>query len=318
MRGPAVFPARLRRGGRGGADLAFPALTMTFAAGVVVLFAAFILVLSCQAWPAIERFGLGFVVSGEWNPVTGRFGAMVPIVGTMLTTVVAMTVALPVSFGIALFLAEIAPAWLKGPVGAAIELLAAVPSIVYGMWGLFVIAPIMADRVEPWLGEHLGFLPLFSGPPMGVGILSAGLVLALMVIPFMAAVIRDVFMMTPRNMKEAAYGLGATTLEVVRDVMIPCGRKGIAGGVFLGLGRALGETMAVTFVIGNAHNLSWSLFAPGNTIASMLANEFTEAGDALYAASLIELGLILFMITFVILGAARLWLRVGMEQGGGR
>jgi len=310
--GGAPGPADCEKGrGRGLSDIIFRRLTLAFAAFIVCLFAAFIGVLFFEAWPAIRAFGLKFPFSPEWNPVTGEFGALVPIVGTLLSTFLAMLMALPVSFGIALFLAEIAPHWLKGPVGGAIELLAAIPSIVYGMWGLFVIAPLMAEHVQPWLGDRLGWMPFFSGPPMGIGLLTAGMVLALMVIPFIASVTRDVFLMTPRNLKEAAYGLGATTFEVVRDVMIPFGKKGIVGAVFLGLGRALGETMAVTFVIGNAHNLSWSLFAPGNSIASMLANEFTEADGALYTASLIELGLILFIITFIVHGAAQLWLRHG-------
>ncbi len=302
------------RGGRGGAalaDILFRWLSFALAATIVCLFAAFIVILIIEAWPAISAFGLKFPFSSEWNPVSERFGALVPVVGTLLSTTVAMLIALPISFGIAFFLAEISPHWLRGPVGTAIELLAAIPSIVYGMWGLFVIAPLLSGYVEPWIIAHLGYIPIFSGPPMGIGILTAGMVLALMVIPFIAALTRDVFMMTPRNLKEAAYGLGATRFEVVRDVMIPYGKKGIVGAVFLGLGRALGETMAVTFVIGNAHNLSWSLLAPGNSIASMLANEFTEADGVLYTASLIELGLILFVITFIVLGSAQLWLRSG-------
>ncbi|MDQ6994798.1 MAG: phosphate ABC transporter permease subunit PstC, partial [Mariprofundaceae bacterium] len=236
--------------------------------------------------------------------------------GTLLTTTVAMAIALPISFGIALFLAEISPYWMRTPVGTAIELLAAIPSIVYGMWGLFVIVPIMASSIEPWMYEHLSFIPLFSSPPLGIGILTAGLVLALMVIPFIAAITRDVFLMCPQNLKEAAYGLGATKWEVVRDVMIPYGIKGIVGGIFLGLGRALGETMAVTFVIGNAYHLSWSLLAPGNSIASTLANEFTEADGELYTSSLIELGLVLFLITFIVLSLAQFWLHTGNKKRG--
>ena len=300
--------------GDGVADAVFRRLSFAFAAAVVVLLAAFLAVLAWEARHSILAFGPGFLFSREWNPVTGRFGALVPVAGTLVSTMIAMFIALPVSFGIALFLAELAPQRLKATVGAAIELLAAIPSIVYGMWGLFVVAPLLAEHLEPWLIRRLGFIPLFSGPPMGIGVFTAGLILALMIIPFIASVTRDVFAMTPKNLKEAAYGLGATTFEVVRDVMIPYGKKGIAGAVFLGLGRALGETMAVTFVIGNAHNLSWSIFAPGNSIASMLANEFTEADGVLYASALIELGLILFIITFVVLGAAQLWLRAGQGR----
>ncbi len=302
-------------GVRFSADRAFRLLTWAFAAGVAVLFLTLVAVLWGESQPSIRAFGLSFLTSAEWNPVTNHFGALIAIAGTLITTTIAMLVALPVSIGIALFLTEIAPYWLRAPVGTAIELLAAIPSIVYGMWGLFVIAPIMASTIEPWLIKHLGFLPFFSGPSMGIGMLTAGLVLALMIIPFIASVSRDVFLMTPRNLKEAAYGLGATTWEVVKDVMIPYGKKGIMGAIFLGLGRALGETMAVTFVIGNAYHLSWSLLAPGNSIASTLANEFTEADGDLYLSSLIELGLVLFLITFIVLGMANLWLHAGNAKG---
>ena len=291
------------------ADLVFRLLVGCAASVVGILFLTMLAVLWQQSQPSIKAFGFGFLVSAEWNPVTEQFGALIAIVGTLLTTVIAMLTALPISIGIALFLAEIAPYWLRAPVGAAIELLAAIPSIVYGMWGLFVIVPIMASSVQPWLLAHFGFLPLFSGPPMGIGILTAGLVLALMIIPFIASVTRDIFLMTPQSLKESAYALGATTWEVVKDVMIPYGKKGIVGACFLGLGRALGETMAVTFVIGNANRLSWSLLAPGNSIASSLANQFTEADGDLYLSSLVELGLVLFLITFMVLAVAQLWLR---------
>lgn len=291
------------------ADHFFRLLTWSSAFAVVVLFAAILAVLWHQSQPAIEAFGFSFLVTAEWNPVTNQFGALIAIAGTLMTTAIAMVIALPVSIGIALFLVEIAPYWLRAPVGTAIELLAAIPSIVYGMWGLFVIAPIMARSLQPYLIEHLGFLPLFSGPPMGIGILTAGLVLALMIIPFIASLTRDIFLMTPQNLKESAYALGATTWEVVKDVMIPYGKKGIVGAIFLGLGRALGETMAVTFVIGNANHLSWSLMSSGNSIASALANEFTEADAEIYLAALVELGLVLFFITFIVLGIAQIWLR---------
>ncbi len=298
-------------------DALFKALTLGFALGIVLLFVAIIVALWNESQPSIEAFGFGFITSDAWNPVLDKFGALIPIAGTLISTAIAMLVAVPLSIGVALFLAELAPEWMKAPFGTAIELLAAIPSIVYGMWGLFVLAPIMSDHIEPWLAEHLGFLPLFSGPAMGIGMLTAGLVLALMILPFIASVTRDVFLMTPQNLKEAAYGMGATTWEVVRDVMIPYGKRGIVGAVFLGMGRALGETMAVTFVIGNAYHLSWSLFAPGNSIASTLANEFNEADSEIYISSLIELGMLLFLITFIVLGLAQLWLKRG-QQGGGR
>jgi len=298
------------------ADKLFRLLTSAFAAFIAVLFIVMLAVLWHQSQPSIDKFGFSFLTSSDWNPVTDQYGALIAIIGTLLTTSVAMLIALPVSLGIALFLAEIAPYWMRGPVGTAIELLAAIPSIVYGMWGLFVIVPIMADSIEPWLYKHLGFLPLFSSPPIGIGILTAGLVLALMIIPFIASITRDVFLMCPQNLKESAYGLGATKWEVVRDIMIPYGIKGIVGAVFLGLGRALGETMAVTFVIGNAYHLSWSLLAPGNSIASTLANEFTEADGELYTSSLIELGLVLFLITFIVLSLAEMWLHSSNKKRG--
>jgi len=290
-------------------DKIFKGITAFFAAGTAFIFIAMVVVLWQQSQPSIHAFGWSFLTSRQWNPVTGQFGALIPVVGTLISTIIALFFAIPISIGIALFLAELAPPWLRGPFGTAIELLAAIPSIVYGMWGLFVLSPIMANYVQPWLKSWLGFIPLFAGPGMGIGMLTAGLVLTLMIIPFISSVIRDVFLMVPQPLKESAYGLGCTTWEVVRDVMIPYGRKGIAGAVFLGMGRALGETMAVTFVIGNSYHLSWSLFAPGNSIASTLANEFTEADGKLYTSSLIELGLVLFLITFITLGLAQLWLR---------
>ncbi len=296
-------------------DVLFRSLTAIFAAGIAVLFIAMIVVLWRQSLPSIHKFGFSFLISKEWNPVTAQFGALIPIVGTLLSTFLALLFAIPLSLGIALFLSELAPAWLRTPFGIAIELLAAIPSIVYGMWGLFVLAPLMATYVQPWLKAHLGFLPLFSGAVMGIGMLTASLVLTLMIIPFIASVSRDVFLMVPQPLKEAAYGLGCTTWEVVRDVMLPYGKKGIAGAVFLGMGRALGETMAVTFVIGNSYHLSWSLLAPGNSIASTLANQFTEADGTIYMSSLIELGLVLFLITFIVLGLAQLWLQHGNQYG---
>jgi phosphate transport system permease protein len=263
---------------------------------------------------------LGFLVSTAWNPVTENFGALVSIYGTLVTSAIAMLIGIPVSFGIALFITELCPPFLKRPIGTAIELLAAIPSIIYGMWGLFVFAPLFGDYIQPWVTDHLGAMPvvgaLFSGPPLGIGILTAGIILAIMVIPFMSAVMRDMFEVVPAVLKESAYGIGATTWEVVRHVVLPYTKIGVVGGIMLGLGRALGETMAVTFVIGNANRIHTSLFMPGNTISSSLANEFTEAVGEMYTSSLIELGLILFLITFVVLAVAKFLLfRIAGREG---
>ncbi len=297
-------------------DRLFQGVSEISAQLVVLFFAALLVVLTVASWPSIKQFGIKFFLSAEWNPVTDKFGALIPLLGTCLTTIIALLVAVPLSLGIAMFLTEIAPDWLRFPLGTAIELLAAIPSIVYGMWGLFVFAPLVAEILEPPLAKYLGWLPLFSGPPLGVGILPAGLVLALMILPFISSVIRDVFLLVPQRLKEAAYGLGSTTWEVIRSIIIPYGRKGIVGAILLGLGRALGETMAVTFVIGNTYHLSWSLFAPGNSIASTLANEFTEADGDLYLSALIELGLVLFLLATLILGLAQWWLKRSMEKSG--
>jgi phosphate transport system permease protein len=244
----------------------------------------------------------------------------VPIYGTLVTALIAMLIAVPVSFGIALFLTEVAPAWLRGPVSAAIELLAGIPSIIYGMWGLFVFVPIMGEYVTPWLNDHLGHWSLlgalFTGPPLGIGMLTAGIVLAIMVIPFISSVMREVFLTVPTRFKESAYALGSTTWEVVWDIVLPYTRSAVIGGVFLGLGRALGETMAVTFVLGNAHRLSASLLEPGNSIAATIANEFTEADSDIYRSSLIALGFLLFVVTFLVLAAAKLMLRRLSRQEG--
>jgi phosphate transport system permease protein len=301
-------------------DWTFRGATRVFALAVLALVLAILSVLAVGAWPAFERFGLGFLASSDWNPVTERFGALIPIVGTLVTSAIAMLIAVPVSFGIAMFITEMAPPWLKRPVGIAVELLAAVPSIIYGMWGLFVFAPLFADYVQPWVTDHLGTWPvvgvLFQGPPMGIGMFTAGLILSIMVIPFISAVMRDVFEVVPSVLKESAYGLGATTWEVVRNVVLPYARVGAVGGIMLGLGRALGETMAVTFVIGNAHELSASLLMPGNTISSTLANEFTEAVGEMYTSSLVALGLILFGITAVVLALAKFMLvRLAAREG---
>ena len=261
---------------------------------------------------SLHKFGVPFLWNAEWNPVTEEFGALVPIVGTLVTSFIALAIAIPVSFGIAVFLTELSPIWLRRPLGTAIEMLAAIPSIIYGMWGLFVFAPIFQEYAQPFLAKTLGNIPgfgmLFSGPPMGIGMLTASLILAVMVIPFITAVMRDVFELVPPMLKESSYALGSTTWEVVWRVVLPYTRVGVIGGVMLGLGRALGETMAVTFVIGNAHQLSKSLFAPGNSIASALANEFTEAVGDIYTSALIELGLILFLITTIVLALSKLLL----------
>jgi phosphate transport system permease protein len=269
---------------------------------------------------AFETFGWGFITSSEWDAVAGKFGALVPIYGTLMTSLIALVVAVPVSIGIALFLTDIAPRWLRGPIGIAIELLAAIPSIIYGLWGLFVFAPFMAVHVEPWLNDHLGTLPLvgvlFTGPPIGIGLLTAGLVLGIMIIPFISAVARDVFNAVPTPLKEAAVALGSTRWEILTRVTLPYTRSAMIGAIFLGLGRALGETMAVTFVLGNAHELSASLLMPSNSIAAALANEFAEADGELYRSSLIALAFLLFVVTFLVLSAARLMLmRIGRTHG---
>ena len=310
--------ARLRR--QNWLDILFRNVTRLSAFAVLALLVAIIVSLMIGSLPAIKTFGPHFLVSAEWNPVTEQFGALVPIVGTLVTSGIALLIAIPVSFGIALFLTELSPRWLRRPLGTAIELLAGIPSIIYGMWGLFVFAPLFADHIEPWLNNHLGsrpFIgPFFSGPPMGIGVLTAGIILAIMVIPYIASVMRDVFEIVPTLLKESAYGLGATTWEVMRGVVLPYTRIGVVGGIMLGLGRALGETMAVTFIIGNAHDLSASLLMPGNSITSALANEFTEAVGDLYTSALVELGLILFFITFVVLSLARFMLyRLGQREG---
>ena len=269
---------------------------------------------------AFSTFGFGFLTSSEWDPVQHKFGALVPIYGTLVTALIAMIIAVPVSFGIALFLTEVAPSWLRGPVAAGIELLAGIPSIIYGMWGLFVFVPFMAAHVIPWLNAHLGHWPLigalFSGPPLGIGMLTAGIVLAIMVIPFISSVMRDVFLTVPTRLKESAYALGSTTWEVAWDIVLPYTRTAVIGGIFLGLGRALGETMAVTFVLGNAHQLTASLLLPGNSIAATLANEFTEADSDIYLSSLIALGFLLFVVTFIVLAMAKYMLmQLAKRQG---
>ena len=301
-------------------DLLFRAVARFFAFVVLAILVGIIVSLVYGSLPAMRKFGFGFLWTSEWNPVTETFGALVPIVGTLVTSLIALLIGVPVSFGIALFLTELSPIWLKRPLGTAVELLAAIPSIIYGMWGLFVLAPLFADYVQPWLIGTVGMAPvigaLFKGPPQGIGVLTAGFVLAIMVIPFIAAVMRDVFDVVPPVLKESAYGVGCTTWEVVRNVVLPYTKVGVIGGIMLGLGRALGETMAVTFLIGNAHQLNVSILAPGNSIASALANEFTEAVGDVYTSALIELGLILFVITFIVLALAKLLLlRLAKREG---
>ena len=314
----SLLASRFRLGGL--ADAFFKNVTRLSGFLVFAMVMAILVSLWMGALPALRKFGLDFFGSSEWNPVTEDFGALPAIFGTLVTSAIAMLIAVPVSFGIAVFITELSPWWLKRPIATAVELLAAIPSIIYGMWGLFVFAPLFADHVQPWLTDHLGDLPgvglLFQGPPMGIGLFTAGLILAIMVIPFISSVMRDVFEVVPTMLKESAYGLGSTTWEVVRHVVLPYTKVGIAGGIMLGLGRALGETMAVTFVIGNAHEINASLFMPSNTISSSLANEFTEAVGTTYTSSLFSLGLILFIITFLVLAAAKLLLlRLTAKEG---
>ena len=300
-------------------DAAFSGLTRVFAFLVFSLLAAILFSLIYGSQETLSKYGLSFLWTNEWDPVQAEFGALVPILGTLLTSVVALVIAIPVSFGIAIFLTELAPGWLKRPIGTAIEMLAAIPSIIYGMWGLFVFVPFFQEYVQPSLINALSPIPLigwmFSGAPFGIGIFTAGLILAIMVIPFIAAVMRDVFELVPALLKESAYGLGSSTWEVMWKVVLPYTRSGVIGGVMLGLGRALGETMAVTFVIGNAFRMPGSFFAPGNSIASALANEFNEAAG-MQKSALIELGLILFLITTVVLALAKMML-LRMEKAEG-
>jgi phosphate transport system permease protein len=295
---------RLRLG-----DAVFRHMTRVAAIGVLLLLSGVIIALIGGSLPALRTFGLGFLVSERWNPVTENFGALAAIYGTLVTSVIAMVIAVPVGLMIAFFLTELCPPWLRRPIGIAIELLAGIPSIIYGIWGLFIFAPFLQETLQPFLISTLGSVPvvapLFQGPPYGIGMLTAGLILAIMVLPFVTSISRDVFEAVPPVLKEAAYGVGCTTWEVVRYVVLPYARVGVIGGIMLGLGRALGETMAVTFVIGNAHRISPSLLAPATTISATIANEFTEAVGDLYTSSLIALGLILFVITFIVLAMAR-------------
>ena len=302
------------------ADTAFRHVTLGFALFVLLMLGGIIASLIWGAYPVFEKFGLGYITSRDWNPVTDQFGAANAIYGTVVTSTIALLIALPISFGIALFLTELCPVWLRRPLGTAVELLAAIPSIIYGMWGLFVFAPLFAQYVQPTLTRTFGTLPLvgalFQGPPMGIGMMTAGIILAVMVIPFISAVMRDVFEVVPPVLKESAYGMGATTWEVMRDIVLPYTRAGVVGGTMLGLGRALGETMAVTFVIGNAPRIAVGLFEPGASIASTIANEFAEANSDAHIGALIGIGLLLFLITFVVLALAKILLmRMAKNEG---
>ncbi len=319
-----VAIARHRKSaGRHGAfgDPAFKGLTLAFAVLVLVVLAGVLVSLVLGALPALQQFGFNFLITEAWNPVTEKFGALAPVYGTLVTSAIAMLIGIPVAFGVALFITELCPSWLKRPLSMMIELLAAIPSIIYGIWGLFVLAPFVQQHIEPALIDTLGSVPgiglLFQGPPLGIGVLTAGFILAIMVLPFISAVMRDVFETVPAVLRESTYALGATTSEVVWRVVLPYARIGVFGGILLGLGRALGETMAVTFVIGNAHHIHASLLQPGTTISAALANEFTEAVGDLYLSSLIALGLILFVITFIVLALAKLLLIRLEKQGAG-
>jgi phosphate transport system permease protein len=302
-------------------DFIFHKSTLFFALTVLFALIGIIISLIVSAWPALSEFGPGFFFTVEWDIINGKFGGLIAIFGTVVTALIALLIAVPLSFGVAVFLTETCPVPLRRPLGTAVELLAAVPSIIYGMFGLFIFAPLFAEYVQPALAASIGQVPvigyLFTGAFNGIGILCAGLILAMMVLPFIASVMRDVFEIVPPILKESAYGIGCTTWEVVNKIVLPYTKTGVIGGIMLGLGRALGETMAVTFVIGNAHKISPSLFAPGNSIASTLANEFGEAEPGLHYASLFSLGLALFAITFVVLAIAKIML-ARMEAGQGK
>ncbi len=312
---PSHPPARVRRASTGSVgDSVFAGLTRAAGVFVLLLLGAIIVVLFIGGLDAFRAFGISFLIDTDWDPVQQIFGAAVPIFGTIVTAIVALVVAVPIAFGIAFYLTELSPAWLRQPVGTAVELLAAVPSIIYGMWGFFVIVPIMAQYIQPTVIDSLGDLPVvgdfFQGPPFGTGILTAALILAVMIIPFIAATMRDVFLTVPAVYKESAYGVGCTTWEVMRSIVIPYTKASVVGGIMLGLGRALGETMAVTFVIGNTNRIATTIFGPGNTIASLVALEFPESqAGSLKLSSLLALGFILFVISFIVLAISRLLLR---------
>ena len=315
---PRVAAAKSRRGAIG--YFVFRNVTFLFALLVLLILGGVIVALIEGALPALRTFGFSFLFTDVWNPVTEKFGALAPIYGTLVTSAIAMLVGIPVAFGVAVFITEICPLWLKRPLATMIELLAAIPSIIYGIWGLFVFAPFVQEYIQPAIIDSLGQVPgigaLFAGPPLGIGVLTAGFILAIMVLPFISSIMRDVFETVPAMLKESAYGLGATRTEVVWQVVLPFTRIGVVGGIMLGLGRALGETMAVTFVIGNAHRISASILQPGTTISASLANEFTEAVGDLYLSSLIALGFILFVITFIVLAIAKFMLLELQKRAG--
>jgi phosphate transport system permease protein len=303
-----------------GLDTAFRWTTYVCGAGVLVLLVSIFVVLFQGGLPAFREMGLGFFTKAKWDPVQLEFGVLAPVYGTLVSSAIAIIIAVPVSLGIALFVAELSPAWLRQPVSTAIELLAAIPSIIYGMWGLFVFAPFFSEHLHDPLEQMFAGIPLlqsmFTGPPLGIGMLPTGIILGIMIIPFISSIMRDVFVATPGILKESAYAMGCTMWEVARNVTLPYTRLAVTGGIFLGLGRALGETMAVTFVIGNTHNLNFSLLEPGTSIAATLANEFAEAYSPMYVSALIALGLVLFMITFIVLVLARILLsRLNRMEG---
>ena len=311
--------AAVKRSGAG--DVRFHGLTMLAALIVVLVFVGMMGALTEGAWVSIREFGWSFLTSQKWNPVTEKFGALAAIYGTLITSLLAMVLAVPVGIGIAIFLTEICPRALRRPIGIAIELLAGIPSIVYGIWGLFVFAPFFQEHVQPWIVDAVVDIPIlqtiFEGPPYGIGTFTASFILSIMILPFISAVTRDVFDTVPATLKESAYAMGCTTWEVIWHVVLPFCRAGVVGGAMLALGRALGETMAVTFVIGNSHRIAASLFHPGTTISATVANEFTEAVGDIYHSALIEAGLILFFISFVVLATAQIMLRILHKRAGG-
>ena len=317
---PALPPRAVSRGRRGLGDRLYRALILASVWAVLILAVGLAAALSWESWPAIRAFGLRFLVTSHWDPVAGEFGALPFIYGTLVSSLLALLIAVPLSLGAAIFLAELAPAWIRPPVAFLIEMLAAVPSVVYGLWGIFVLVPWLRDWVQPPLGRALGFLPLFQGPPYGIGMLAAGLILAIMVVPYITSVSREVLLAVPGSQREAALGLGATRWETTRIAVLRYGRSGLIGAILLGLGRALGETMAVTMVIGNRPEIAASLFAPGYTMASVLANEFTEATSDLYVSALVEIGLLLLVVTVLVNGLARVlvWTVGAAPARGGR
>jgi phosphate transport system permease protein len=317
---PSLPPRAVSRGRRGLGDRLYRALILASVWAVLILAVGLVAALSWESWPAIRAFGLRFLVTSHWDPVAGEFGALPFIYGTLVSSLLALLIAVPLSLGAAIFLAELAPAWIRPPVAFLNEMLAAVPSVVYGLWGIFVLVPWLRDWVQPPLGRALGFLPLFQGPPYGIGMLAAGLILAIMVVPYITSVSREVLLAVPGSQREAALGLGATRWETTRIAVLRYGRSGLIGAILLGLGRALGETMAVTMVIGNRPEIAASLFAPGYTMASVLANEFTEATSDLYVSALVEIGLLLLVVTVLVNGLARVlvWTVGAAPARGGR